>query len=80
MRHTTIPLVRSQYCPPCTVLGAEGVIIVMRDRRRMTIELSHPYNPGTDHVGCSPVRHTLLAACVKRREVLSKLHEELAAC
>ena len=30
---------------------------------------SHPYNAGTEHVGFSPTRQTLLAPSAKRREV-----------
>ena len=45
MRDTTIPLVRIQDCPPRTVLGAKGVIIVMRGRSRMTIDPRIPKIP-----------------------------------
>ena len=31
---------------------------------------SHPYNAGTEHVGCSPIRQILLAPSAKRGEVL----------
>ena len=29
---------------------------------------SHPYNPGTEHVGLPPTRQTLLAPSAKRRD------------
>ena len=40
---------------------------------------SHPYNAGTEHVGFSPTRQTLLAPSAKRREVFGESHEERAA-
>ena len=36
---------------------------------------SHPYNVGTEHVGFSPTRQTLLAPSAKHREVLGESHE-----
>ena len=35
----------------------------------------YPYNAGTEHVGFSLIRQTLLALSAKRREVFSKPHE-----
>ena len=35
---------------------------------------SHPYNVGTEHVGLSPTRQTLLAPSAKRREVFGESH------
>ena len=40
---------------------------------------SHPYNAGTEHVGCSPTRQTLHAPSKKRREVFGESHEGRAA-
>ena len=37
---------------------------------------SHPYNAGTEHVGFSPTRQTLLVPSAKRREILGGSHEE----
>ena len=36
---------------------------------------SHPYNAGTEHVGFSPTRQTLLAPSAKRREVFGESRE-----
>ena len=36
---------------------------------------SHPYNAGTEHVGFSRTRQTLLAPSAKRREVFGEPHE-----
>ena len=36
---------------------------------------SHPYYAGTEHVGCSPTRQTVLAPRAKRREVFGESHE-----
>ena len=36
---------------------------------------SRPYNAGTEHVGFSPTRQTLLAPSAKHREVLRESHE-----
>ena len=37
---------------------------------------SHPYYAGTEHVGFSPIRQTLLVApSAKRREVFDESHE-----
>ena len=37
---------------------------------------SHPYSgAGTEHVGFSPTRQTLLASSAKRREVFGESHE-----
>ena len=36
---------------------------------------SHPYYAGTEHVGFSPTRETLLAPSTKRREVFGESHE-----
>ena len=36
---------------------------------------SHPYYAGTEHVGFSPTRQTLLAPSAKRREVFGESHE-----
>ena len=41
---------------------------------------SHPYNAGTEHVGFSPTRQTLLATSLKRREVFGESHEGTASC
>ena len=43
----------------------------MHGRSRMTID-SHPHNAGTEHVGFSPTRQTLLAPSAKRRKVLGE--------
>ena len=45
-------------------------LILMHSRSRMTIwyRPSHPDNAGTEHVGFSPTRQTLLAPGAKRRE------------
>ena len=40
---------------------------------------SPPYNAGTEHVGFSPTRQTLLAPSPKRREVFGESHEGWAA-
>ena len=37
---------------------------------------SHPYNVGTEHVGCSSTRQTLPAPSAKPRDVLDESHEE----
>ena len=51
--------------------AASGCTHVMHGRRDMTIEgPSHTYNAGTEHVGFSLARQTLLAPSAKRREVL----------
>ena len=36
---------------------------------------SHLYNAGTEHVGYSPTRQTLLAPSAKRREMFGESHE-----
>ena len=36
---------------------------------------SHPYYAGTEHVGFSPTRQTLLAPSAKRREVFGQSHD-----
>ena len=36
---------------------------------------SHPYKTGTEHVGFSPTRETLLAPSAKRREVFGEWRE-----
>ena len=36
---------------------------------------SHPYYAGTEYVGFSPTRQTLLAPSEKRREVFGESHE-----
>ena len=36
---------------------------------------SHLYYAGTEHVGCSPTRQTLLVPSAKRREVFGESHE-----
>ena len=36
---------------------------------------SHPYYAGTEHVGFSPIRQTLLAPSAKRREALGESHK-----
>ena len=42
------------------------VITTMHGRNRITIGLpSHPYDAGTEHVGFSPARQTLIANCTK---------------
>ena len=47
-----------------------GVLIVIHSHSRMTIDRpSHPDNSGTDHVGLSPTRLTLLAPSQKRGDV-----------
>ena len=56
----------------------ECVLDIVHGRDRMTIRPSHPYNPGTEHVGFSPTPQTLLAPSAKRREVFgSRLKGEL---
>ena len=55
----------------------KGVLIVMHGRGCMTIDPRIPTNAGTEHVGFSPTRQTLLA-CTEReakREVLGESHE-----
>ena len=51
----------------------------MHGRSRMTIAIrpSHPYYAGTEHVGFSPTRQTLLAPSAKRREVFGESHERV---
>ena len=51
------------------------VLDIMHGRSRMTIVPSHPYNAGTEHVGVSPTRQTLLAPSAKHREVSGESHE-----
>ena len=51
--------------------------IFIHGRSGMTVAIRplHPYNAGTEHVGFSPTRQTLLAPSAKRREVFSGSHE-----
>ena len=51
--------------------------VFMHDRSGMAIAIrpSHPYIAGTEHVGFSMSRQTLLAPSEKRREVFGELHE-----
>ena len=54
--------------------------IFMHGRSRTTIAIrpSHPYNAGTEHVGFSLTRQTLLEPSAKRREVFaSRMEGEL---
>ena len=55
-----------------TSCGGGCVLIIMHGRIRKT---SHPYNAGTEYVGFSPTRQTLLARSAKHREVLGESHE-----
>ena len=55
--------------------GGGGGIQLVHDRSRMTIDPLHPYYAGTEHVGPSPTRQTLLAPRAKRREVFGESHE-----
>ena len=48
--------------------------VLLRGRSRMAIAI-RPYNTGTEHVGLSPTRQTLLAPSAKRREVFGESHE-----
>ena len=51
--------------------------IFMHGRSRMTIGYRplHTYNAGTEHVGFSPTRQTLLAPSAKRLEEFGESHE-----
>ena len=53
--------------------GWWGYTQFVHGRSRMTIRPSHPYYAGTEHVGFSPTRQTLLAPRAKRREVFGKV-------
>ena len=59
--------------------GGEGGVysIFMHSRSRMPIAIrpSRPCYAGTEHVGFSPTRQTLLAPSAKHREVFGKSHE-----
>ena len=58
------------------VLDRRDVLDIMHDRSRMTIRLSHPYNPGTEPVVLSPTRReAFLAPSAERREVSAESHE-----
>ena len=47
--------------------GCVCVLIITHGRSRMAIDPpSHPYNAGTEHIGFSPTRQTLLACGTKR--------------
>ena len=53
-----------------------GVLIIEPDRpKSYDYTPSHPYNAGTEHVGFSPIKQTLLAPSAKCREVLRESHE-----
>ena len=56
------------------VLDRRDALDIMHGRSRMTIDPLHPYNAGTEHVGFSSTRQTLLAPSAKRCEVFSELH------
>ena len=69
---------RKPYCTPGAgdVLDRRDVLDVMHGRSRTTIDRSsHPYNAGTEHVGYSSTRQTLLTPSAKRREVSGESHE-----
>ena len=56
------------------------VFIIMHGPSRMTKYPCIPaYNAGTEHVGFSPTRQTLLALSAKRRKVLGESYEGWAA-
>ena len=61
--------------------GAGGVLIVMHGRTAYGDRPSHPYYLGTEHVGFSPTRQTLLVAPkrAKRREAFGESHQERGA-
>ena len=52
--------------------GGGGCTQFVHGRSRMAIRPSHPYYAGTEHVGFSPTRQTLLAPSAKRRAVLGR--------
>ena len=55
--------------------GGRACTQFVHGRSRMTINPEHPYYAGTEHVGFSPTRQTLLAPSAKRREVFGESHE-----
>ena len=57
----------------------EGVLDIMHGRSGMTIDPRIPYNAGTEHVGFSRTRQTLLAPSAKRhvRRSASRMKDEL---
>ena len=56
--------------------GGGGVLIIMYGRSRMTLYPGIPiHKAGTEHVGFSPTRHTLLEQSAKRREVFGDTYE-----
>ena len=56
--------------------GRGGGTQFVHGRVRMTIDRpSHPCYAGTEHIGFSPTRQTLLAPREKRREVFGESHE-----
>ena len=67
------------HCPPTAPPGVSTIgemhsiscmaVVVYDDRP------PHPYNAGTEHVGFSLTRRTLLAPSAKRREVEGEPHE-----
>ena len=58
-------------------VGGGVYSIFMHGRSRMTIGYRplHTYNAGTEHVGFSPTRQTLLAPSAKRLEEFGESHE-----
>ena len=56
-----------------------AVLDIMHGRSsRVTIDPRIPYNAGTEHVGFSPTRQTLLAPNAKHHEMLVELREGCA--
>ena len=57
------------------VLDRIYVLGFMHGHSRMTVDPRIPTNAGTEHVGFSPNRQTLLAPSAKRREMSGESHE-----
>ena len=55
--------------------GRGGVYSVCAWPQLYDLRPSHSYDAGTEHVGFSPTRQTLLAPSTKRREVFGESHE-----
>ena len=51
----------------------------MHSRSRETIDPSHPYRAGTEHVGFSPTRQASRGLSAKRRELFCESLEGWAA-
>ena len=52
--------------------GGGGYSVFMNGYSRMTTDPRTPTNAGTEYVGFSPTRQTLLAPSAKRREVFGE--------